>query len=1033
MNLSARLFHLLMGHRAVALTLVLLATAAVGAGAARVEFDNSYRIWFVDDDPALLAYDDFLERFGSDESMVLGLATGGAPYSDATLKLVKRLSDELGKLDGVKDVWSLTHMEVMADSGGAIELRPLIPEIPPTAEDLDRARALVKKSPLYRNLVSSDGSDTMILLTLEQTEGSFDPKARLVRETRALAARLCPGRRVLLAGGPVLDEAMYRYSEQDSIKYAPVMTLLLVLGLGLLFRSLVAVVAPLVVVGLAVVWAIGFIGWMGWTANIVTTILPVMLAAVGIADAVHLLQQLRLQHRQGAAPEVALERAFCHVLRPCLLTSVTTAAGMASLTVANLGAIREMGLTAAVGVMAAFLLTMVAVPLVISLLPARRLGGIAAGHGRSLSRWSGQAAGWAVRHPRGVCAAALALVVLAGLGMSRITTGTSMTSYFYDDDPVYMESVVLDRMVGGTLPLQVLVEPGEGVTDLLDPAALRKMEAIARYAESLPATGKAISGLDFLQEARRVIMGDPPGKAVMPASRQEAAQILLLLEGEGDRVRYLSEDNMSGRVEVPVAAGGYEALVAGVQQMEQELTRIAGKEVKASVTGLARLLAGMETYLFESQARSFGLAFVLVLGFIAVLFRSVRVGLLSAIPNLLPLVLVLGAMGWTGVRLDATTVMIGPILLGIVVDDTVHMLERALGSRRAGEAVPAAFSHAAARVGPAIVMTTVILAVGFLVPTMGSFRPNLYFGVLCSLGLVLALVADLVVFPAAATLLPWLVPGGESPAGELVELPGHPDAGARLISPSVTGALVVQLHGGGNDRDFGFWYLNRRLLEQGHGVLAAHLPGHGQGGEDLFSLEACRQRVDALVRAARDHAGGRPVVLLGQSMGGALALDLLCREGPRPDAVITVSAPAEVSLGGAMFSEVIALARPGVYRAVAAAGPWGALPAFGRFKRSAFPVRLPGDTHYIQAFADAVAEMDLVGRLEGTPEEPPLLIMHGNRDGVIPAEQARRLAAARPGARVAVFAGTTHLDALLDSRVVERILGMLADLEGEGS
>ena len=1039
MKLSARIYDVLMGHRVVALALLLAFTAALGAGAARVKFDNSYRIWFVEGDPALVAYDAFLDRFGSDEFMVLAISTGGDAYSEPTLRLVKGLSDALGKLPGVQEVWSLTHMEAMTDAGGAIELRPLIPEIPPSGEDLKLAKALVRESPLYRNLVSRDNGHTMIMLTLEQTEGSFDPKARLVRKARTLATEMCPGRRILLAGGPVLDEAMYRYSEQDSLRYAPVMTLILVLALGLLFRSLVAILLPLAVVALAVVWAVGFMGWMGWDANMVTTILPVMLAAVGIADAVHLLQQLRLQYRQGAAPDVALRRAFVHVLRPCLLTSVTTAAGMASLTAANLGAIRELGLTAAVGVMGAFLLTMVGMPLILSVLSPRRMGGISAGHGRVLSRLSGQAAAMAVAHPRKVTVAALLLVALACAGMPRITTGTSMTSYFYDDDPIYLESLALDRLVGGTLPLQVLVQPGEGVQDLLDPAAMRRMEAIAAYVETLPATGNALSGLDFIKEARRVIMGDPPGKLVRPASRQEAAQILLLIEGDGDRVRYLSEDNKHGRIEVPVAAGGYEELVSGIEEMERRLQEISGREVKARVTGLARLLAGMETYLFQSQARSFGLAFVLVLGFIALLFRSLRIGLLSAIPNLLPLVLVLGAMGWAGVRLDATTVMIGPILLGIVVDDTVHMLERVLAARRAGESVPDAFTKAAARVGPAVVMTTVILATGFLVLTLGTFRPNLYFALLCSLGLVLALAADLVVFPAVATLLPWLVVGPGRGAGlsrRPIPLEGHPDAEARLMEPredQARGSVVVLLHGGGNNRDYGFWYLTERLLAGGHSVLAAHLPGHGKGGQDLFTLEACRQRLDLLLGKARAEAGERPVTLMGQSLGGTLALDLLTRPCPQPDKVVTVSAPTEVKLGGSMISELSALFRPSLYRALAYEGPYGALPAFGPFKRGAFPVRVPDGEHYIASFTRAVAEMDLPSRLRARPENPHvrIAIHHGARDGVIPAAQAAQLADALTGdVTLNIHPAVTHMDPLLNKIVVSRILEFTSSNNG---
>jgi predicted RND superfamily exporter protein len=173
----------------------------------------------------------------------------------------------------------------------------------------------------------------------------------------------------------------------------------------------------------------------------------------------------------------------------------------------------------------------------------------------------------------------------------------------------------------------------------------------------------------------------------------------------------------------------------------------------------------MEHYLVVSQRRAFGVAFLLVMGFIALLFRSARAGLLSAVPNLLPLLVTLGVMGWTGIRLDATTVMIAPLLLGIVVDDTVHVLERVLRGRREGRSVPAAFEASVGEVGHAVVLTTVILACGFLTPLLGSFKPNFFFAVLAALALVLALVADLVVFPAVASLAPWLVAGdrGRSP------------------------------------------------------------------------------------------------------------------------------------------------------------------------------------------------------------------------------------------------------------------------------
>ena len=758
-----------MAHRLAAAALLLLATGLVGAGAARLRYDNSYRIWFVEGDPALVAYDDFLERFGSDEAVVLAVDTAGEPFSEATLRVVSDLSAAVAGLPGVLDVWSLTHMEAFVDTGGALEVRRLVEVLPPPPETVARVRRLVDGSPLYRRLVAEDGRTTAIVATTEHTDGSFEPTAKLVRGVREAVAAHAGGGTVLAAGGPVMDEAMFRYSERDSLTYLPITLLVMTLALAWLFRSLIAVVLPLGVVLLSIVWAVGFMGWMRWDANVLTTILPGVLGAVGIADAVHLLQHFRLAAGRGAPPERALRSAFVDVFRPCLLTSVTTAGGMASLVVASLQGMRELGLAAAVGVLAAFVMTMAGVPILLSVLPTRRL----ADPGRARTpRWLARLARLAIHRPGRIAFGAAVVFVAAGVGITRIDTGSSMVSYFYEDDVVYREALAVDRAFGGAFPLEILVE-ARGDSDLIEPDALARIDAIAAYLTTVPATGAALSGLDFLKEARRVLLGEPPGRLARPATRQEAAQILLLLEGEGDTGRFLADDHRAARVEVAVAATRYEEVVGAHAEIESRLAELCGEKMSAHMTGLARLLGGMEEYLFRSQVRSFGLAFVLVTLFIALLFRSARAGLLAAIPNLLPLVLVLGLMGWAHITLDATTSMIAPLLLGIVVDDTVHVMERVLaapparGPRAAagtfggaGETVPRAFTLAVEEVGTAIAVTTVVLCAGFLVLVLGSFRPNFYFAVLSALALVLALAADLVVLPAVGCLLPRLVPRG---------------------------------------------------------------------------------------------------------------------------------------------------------------------------------------------------------------------------------------------------------------------------------
>ena len=749
-----------MGHRWAAALLLLAVTAGLLAGLTRFAFDNSYTQWFVEGDPALVAYDDFIERFGSDEAIFIGLDTAGDPLSAETLAIVQGISARFLDHPEVARVWSLTHASTLRNTGAGLEVRQLIEDVPPPAEERAWLEAELEHGAVASLLVTPDRATTLISLILEPTDDqSVETKMELVRTVRAGLGELDGGRTTWLSGGTVVDEALFRYSAEDSALFAPIMFGALLLVLALLFRSVAGVVLPLLVVAVSVLWSFGFLSWLGWKTNIVTTILPPIIMAVGIADSVHLLQQLRLAFRKGLDRTAALKSAYLHVLRPCLLTTLTTAAGMASLSAAKLSGIRELGLTAAVGVIAAFVLTMVAMPLVLAITPDWALGGLRTPKQDAPVPASLVAvARFSVRNRVPVALGAAALVGLALAGLPRLTVGASMTSYFWDDDPIYQQGLEIDRAFGGSLPAELLVE-AIGDSTLLEPEALAKIDEVARYIATVDATGTPISAVDFLQEARRVLRSQPHGTKELPATRAEAAQILLMMEGDAEVERYLTFDRRSARVSVPVELGRYEEIVDRLPEIEAELDRIGGDVVNARVTGLARLMGGMEEYLVDSQITTFALAFVLVLGCIAVMFRSWRAGLLSAVPNLFPLVLVLGLMGWTGISLDLTTIMIAPLLLGLVVDDTVHVLERVLHARQEGASVDEAFVTSVSEVGHAVAITSAVLAAGFLCPALGSFRPNFYFAILSSLAIVLALLGDLIVFPAVGSLLPKLVKG----------------------------------------------------------------------------------------------------------------------------------------------------------------------------------------------------------------------------------------------------------------------------------
>jgi len=271
------------------------------------------------------------------------------------------------------------------------------------------------------------------------------------------------------------------------------------------------------------------------------------------------------------------------------------------------------------------------------------------------------------------------------------------------------------------------------------------------------------------------------------------------------------------------------------------------------------------------------------------------------------------------------------------------------------------------------------------------------------------------------------------PEGREIALAGHSDARAVLVSPAEPRGTVVLYHGGGNDRWFGFGYLTDKLVGAGFSVLTGHMAGHGAGGSDLFDVEAGRRRVDALLQAARGE-----IVVLGQSMGGALALDQRAR-GVHAGRIVTVSAPLCLRQPTKLLLELEVVGGAAMWRAIRWGGLAGALPAYRGFRRASFPVRLAGGKHYLDAFAEALEELDLESRLCATASAaahgggPGLratrdcLVVHGERDGVVPVEQAHRIARALgPCAELCVVPGVHHLDPLLDRDAVSGIVRWVA-------
>jgi predicted RND superfamily exporter protein len=743
-----RLFSLIVHHRLAVIVLLGVITATLGYFAARIEFDNSIESYFLESD--LRDYDRFLEEFGTDEIIVVAFG-GEDVFSIENFALIDSLSRRLEELSHVRRVISLTTAQIVLGREDSVDFRDLTPTLPSTPPELEEIRSRAFADPIIPGtLVSLDGRNTAIVAEIDHIIGEFDYKVRLLGEIRALLADLGPatGKSFAIGGTAVLDDAMFRYTERDQVLFFPVMIILIVSVMYLMFGRVATTFLPLAVVLIAVVWTYGFMALMGYKINIISTIIGPLLMAVGIADSMHVIADyLQEASRRGATTLESIRRSFRSVLAPCVMTSVTTILGLLALLSADLVPIRQFGLVAAVGVFAALVVTFLLLPILLAMIPVARVVSqqrIESGRITALLSWLGA---WHAGRAAVVLVACLVAAAPTACSLRQLSVGTNSLDYFRQRDPVRTDTEWIDAKIGGTTSLEFLIE-ADAQDALTEPALLERMESFQTYLKGVHGITKVFSVTDVLKTLNRAFHAGEEQAFRIPDSPALVAQELLVVDGTEDLDALLSRDRRRARITARVAMDSSRELAHKMPEIEARMRQTFGDAARVTPTGIIYLMHQMEDYLLSSQVKSFLLAFVVVTLAMAAALRSLKLGALAMIPNLLPIVVVLALMPVLDIPLDVGTVMLACVALGLVVDDTTHFLYRLKEQGRQTPDTREAIARAIDLSGRPIVFTSIVLTLAFSVLVLASFNPVTNFGILAGMVIVLALIFDLVVLPA---------------------------------------------------------------------------------------------------------------------------------------------------------------------------------------------------------------------------------------------------------------------------------------------
>lgn len=725
------------------------------------DIDNEISMWVSDDDPVYQTYERFRQEFGGQRTLLIALQSDHL-FTAEGLAFVRAVSEDIERVETVERVQSLSTANVVLsiaarDPGedGGLEVRPLLDEDLEVPGAPERVRRNVLDDDLLRgDLVSEDGTVTVIVVSFDE-DRIDDVRGDIIERIHAIVdPRLPEGMRALYNGSLEISETYNRITLENTQKLTPPILLLTVGAIFFMFRSWRITGLLVVAVVVSLVWTMGLFALMGFSYNVLASMLPPLVIILAIADDVHIVQHFNHELRSTGSKELAFKSSLRQLFVPLLGASATTALGLASLATSNVVAVRSFGVGAAIGVTVDFVMSLVLVPSLLMLLKPE--SGVAPQE-RYLIGPMQWVARFSMRHATAVLVTTGLILVGSTSGLAWLHVDTNHINFFPNDHPLHQSADVIDQQLSGIYSFNVLLEGGPD--SMKSPDALQRMAALRLRLEQLPYVRKVTSLADYVKRVNRQLNGGLPSAAVLPATADAIAQELFVFElsddGRAELEGIVASDYSRSHVSVKLASMSSDLVFEQVNRAEIEARHIfAGSGITATVTGSGRVFAAVDHYLVTSQLTSFATAFVTVFATIFIVFRSWRFGLLGIVANALPVCAVLGLMGWLDISLNVATVMVASVALGVVDDDTIHFIGRFRREAAAGATTAEAIELATMHEGRASLTTAVINSLGYGILVLSTYKPTAWFGGLLALTMAVAFLTEVFVVPALIVALP---------------------------------------------------------------------------------------------------------------------------------------------------------------------------------------------------------------------------------------------------------------------------------------
>ncbi len=721
-------------------------------------FEGSYRIWFDKDSKILRDYDNFRSVFGNDQVITVSFKNDQGVFNKESLGVVSRITEKFWETEYIARVDSITNYQYVhtdPENPDDVIVEDFIEDVDllTSTQLQEKARIIVSEDAIVGRLISEDAKTTTILARLSPNAGeSPEVSLKLKALTEAILKPEIEkyGYDFKLNGGPIVNSSFIEIAQADGALFTPLVLVVTMILLLVIFKKFSTMMTSILIVIFTFLIVLSVQVMLGYKLNNFTVNMPVFITAIGIADAMHIFWIYTVARKKGMDNVKAIHYSVRKNFLPILFTSLTTAVGFASLGISNVIPIKTLGIATANAALLAFVLTMLFIPAVLAIVnPKIEPVEEKESTSTNFAKWYGA---FIVKFDTRIFTATLLLFMAIGFGITQVRVDSNTVRYFKEDVPWRKAVNFIQDNISGPMTYEIIVDSNvkDGVKD---PKFLRTTQKF--YDEFYAAFPEEVRHINSLLEVVKKFNQVMNQSKTVPNSQNLVAQYLLLYtlslpQGMEINDQMDIEERMfriSAAMNVTDTSKDLE-MMAWVENWWS-----VNSEYKAEVNGQTAMFAHMQHDVTDTLITSITIAIVAVSFMMLLIFRNARLLPLFILPNILPIALVVGIMGWLGIDIDIGVAIAGAIIIGVAVDDTIHFLVKYFEARDKGANIQDSLTYVMQYAGNAIIFTTVILSLAFSVFVFSDFLPNYMFGVVTASALIIAVIADLLMLPAILSMI----------------------------------------------------------------------------------------------------------------------------------------------------------------------------------------------------------------------------------------------------------------------------------------